>query len=599
MLVAQTQREGKGDMKASVAEIIVKYLEQEGVEYVFGIPGGHLLPLYDALHKNGAIKPILAKHEAGAAFMAYGYAVTSGKIGVCCGTVGPGATNLVTGVASAYMDSVPLLVLTAQVGTTTFGKGALQEASGIGRTIDQVALFEKITKMSIMATRAQNMADTIRHALRVALSGRPGPVHIALPADVQAEITKADLLPVSAYRTSYRGVVNDAHLKAAFDLLKNADKPAILLGYGAVPGQQEENLLKLAEGLSIPVATTLRAKGAFSEDHPLSLGCVGLYGTRAANSYLRSGIDVLLSVGASFHEFTSHCWDPSFAPSKALIQVDIDPNEIGKNYPVTLGLVGDAGVVLKGLAAELNEPQHKDCKIGLFKDNHSYFLEDSMYAEMVPMKPQRLMKELREALPRDVVVFADIGNTLVWAERYFQAYSEGRFITASGLAAMGSAVAACIGGKLGRPLNPVVCLCGDGDFLMTGMEVAAATAHKIPVVWVVLKNNRLGMIHDVQSVSYQGHYISSDFPDTDFVLMAKALGADGYRTDDPIKVGSIIREALGKSAPAVIEVTIDATEMPPMKPRMLALKRSTGLPDVTASLSRSAIKAIWTMVKEK
>ncbi|NQT04161.1 MAG: thiamine pyrophosphate-binding protein [Planctomycetes bacterium] len=586
-------------MKGSSAEIIVKYLEQEGVEYVFGVPGGHLLPFYDALYKNGTIKAILTKHEAGAALMAYGYAVTSGKIGVCCGTVGPGATNLVTGVASAYVDSVPLLVLTAQVGTTAIGKGALQEAAGVGRTVDQVALFEKITKMNIMEIRAKNMADTIRRALRVAFSGRPGPVHIDLPADVQAEVVEADLLPVSAYRTSRGGSVNVAHVKTAFELLKNAAKPAILAGYGAAASRQGENLLRLAEGLAIPVTTTLRAKGVFPEDHPLSLGCVGLYGTRAANSYLRSDIDVLLSVGASFHEFTTHCWDPAFAPSKALIQIDIDPTEIGKNYPVTLGLVGDAEVVLKSLVTELSGSGRKGHEIGSFKNNHEYFREDSMLSDAIPMKPQRLMKELREVLPRDVIVFADIGNTLTWAERCFQAYSEGHFVAASGLAAMGSAVAACIGGKLGRPQSPTLCLCGDGDFHMTGMEVATAAAHKIPVVWIVLKNSRLGMIHDLQSVSYQSRYISSTFSDTDFVLAARALGAEGYRTDNPSEIGPIVKETLMKSTPAVIEATIDAAEMPPMKPRMLALKRSLGLPDATASFSWNAIKALWTMVKER
>lgn len=586
-------------MKGSSAEIIVKHLEQEGVEYVFGVPGGHLLPFYDALYKTGSIKPILAKHEAGAAFMAYGYAVASGKIGVCCGTVGPGATNLVTGVASAYMDSVPLLVLTAQVGTTAIGKGALQEGAGVGRTIDQVALFEKITKMNFMEIRARNVADTIRRSLRVALSGRPGPVHIDLPADIQAEVVDADLLPISAYRSSGGSSVDAAHLKTALDLLKNAKKPAILAGYGTTAGGQGGNLIKLAEGLGMPVATTLRAKGVFPEDHPLSLGCVGLYGTRAANSYLRSGVDVLLSIGASFHEFTSHCWDPAFIPSTALIQVDIDPVEIGKNYPVTLALVGDAGAVLEGLVSRLNGAARPSEDISSFKTDHEYFSENSMLSDAVPMKPQRLMKELREVLPRDVTICADIGNTLTWAERCFQAYSEGQFVALSGLAAMGSAVAACIGTKLGRPQNPAVCLCGDGDFHMTGMEVATAVAHRIPVVWIVLRNSQLGMIHDVQAVSYQGRYISSTFSDTDFVLLARALGAEGYRTDTPSEIGPIVREALEKPGPVVVEATIDAAEMPPMKPRMLALRRSLGLPDTTASFSWNAIKAIWTMIKER
>ena len=587
-------------MKGSSAEILVKYLEQEGVEYIFGIPGGHLLPLYDALYKNGKIKPILAKHEAGAAFMAYGYAATSGKIGVCCGTVGPGATNLVTGVASAYMDSVPVLALTAQVGTTAIGKGALQEGAGVGRTVDQVALFEKITKLSTMELRGKNMPDTIRRALRVALSGRPGPVHIDLPADVQGESIEADILPLSSYRPVVANSVNTAQIKMATDFLLKASKPAILVGYGAASAPKANNsLVNLAEQLGTPVATTLRAKGIFPEDHPLALGCVGLYGTHAANSYLRSGIDVLLSLGTSFHEFTSHCWDSTFIPSKALIQVDIDPTEIGKNYPVTLALVGDVNTILEALIAEIGSARRKGDDIRAFKDTNDYFREDAMFSDSVPVKPQRLMKELRDVLPRDVVVFADIGNTLTWAERYFQAYSEGRFIALSGLAAMGSASAACIGGKLGRPRSPVICMCGDGDFHMTGMEVATAANHGIPVIWVILKNSRLGMVYDIQSVSYQSRYISATFSDTDFVLLARALGGLGYHVEKPSEIGTVIKEALQKQGPVVIEVTIDNTEIPPMKPRMLALRRSLGLPGPMESFSWNAIKALWRMIKER
>ncbi len=586
-------------MKGSSAEIMVKYLEQEGVGYVFGVPGGHLLPFYDALYKNGSVKAILAKHEAGAALMAYGYAVTSGKIGVCCGTVGPGATNLVTGVASAYMDSVPLLVITAQVGTTAIGRGSLQEAAGVGRTVDQVALFERITKMNIMETRAKNVPHTVRRSLRTALSGRPGPVHIDFPADVQAEVIEDDILPVSAYRPSASHAVDDDQLQKAIELLRAAAKPAMLVGYGAAPCRATGDLVKLAEGLHIPVATTLRAKGIFPEDHPLSLGCVGLYGTHAANSYLRSGVDVLLSLGASFHEFTSHCWDSAFMPSRALIQIDIDPSEIGKNYPVSLAIVADAAAAVRGLIARANGVLRPGEDIEPFKRSHEYFREESMFSEATPVKPQRLMKEVRDAVPRDVIVFADIGNTLTWGERCFQAFQEGRFVTASGLAAMGSAVAASVGGKLGSPQSPTICLCGDGDFQMTGMEVATAVAHKIPVTWIILKNNELAMVHDIQSVSYQSRYIASTFSDTDFVLLARALGADAYRTDKPSEIGPLVREALGKSGPVVIEVTIDAAEMPPMKPRMLALKRSLGLPDVTASFSLNAIKALWTMIKER
>jgi acetolactate synthase-1/2/3 large subunit len=587
-------------MKGSSAEIIVKYLEQEGVEFLFGVPGGHLLPLYDALYKNGNIKPILAKHEAGAAFMAYGYAVTSRKIGVCCGTVGPGATNLVTGIASAYTDSVPVLALTAQVGTTAIGKGALQEGVGVSRTVNHVALFDKITKLSTMELRGENIPGAIRRALRVAQSGRPGPVHMDLPADVQGERIDVDILPVATYRPLMHGTVELSQIKAAGNYLSAASKPAILVGYGAACSSGgSKQIVELAERLGAPVATSLRAKGFFPEDHPLALGCVGLYGTRAANSRLRSGVDVLLSIGASFHEFTSHCWDNAFIPSTALIQVDIDPTEIGKNYPVTLALIGDASIVIEALMDEIAEKHTSGDDIIAFKDQNDYFSEDVMLSDAVPVKPQRLMKELRNALPRDASVFVDIGNTLSWAERYFQAYSEGRFIALSGLAAMGSATAACIGGKLGRPNSPTVCLCGDGSFQMTGMEVATAAAHGIPVIWVILKDNRLGMIHDIQSVSFQNRYISATLPDTDFVLLARSLGGKGYRIEKPSEIGSTLKQALQQQGPVVIEVIIDSNEIPPMKPRMMALRRSVGLPDPMKSFSWDGIKALWQMVKER
>jgi len=587
-------------VKAAAVDILVKYLEQEGVEYIFGVPGGHLLPLYDAVYNNGRIQPILARHEQGAAFMAYGYAATSGKIGVCCATVGPGATNLVTGVASAYVDSVPMLALTAQVGTTIIGKGGLQEGAGLGRTINQVALFDGITKFSTLALRGETLPHTVRRALRVALSGRRGPVHIDLPADVQAERVEDEIVPPSHYRPVGRAGVDADVLEAAAEHLKSASKPALLVGYGAMssPGGRQR-LLELAEKLQAPVATTLRAKGFFPEEHPLALGCLGLYGTRAANAYLKSGIDVLLAVGTSFHEFTSNIWDPGLNPLRALIQIDVDPAEIGKNYPATLSLVGDAEATLRSLLARLGDMRRSANGIREFKTTHEYFDEAVMYSDAMPIKPQRLMKELRGAVPRDAVVFVDIGNTIPWVERYFPIHSEGRFVVLSGLAAMGSAIAACIGGKLGAPDRPVVCLCGDGAFHMTGMEIATAAAHDIPITWVILKNNRLGMIYDVQSLSYQNRHIAATVAETDFVGLARALGANGYRAERPAEVAAVVREAIQSGKPSVVEVPIDHEELPPMKPRMAVMREPLGLPNPLKGVSLDTVKAVWRMARKR
>ena len=343
-------------MKGTGAEILVRYLENEGVKYVFGLPGGHLLTFYDAIRES-SITPILAKHEGGAAYMAAGHALAGGGLGVCCGTVGPGATNLVSGVAAAYMASLPMLVLTAQVGTSSIGKGALQEAAGEGRTFSQTELFSSVTKYSTMVTHAGKLPETLRRALRIAMSGRPGPVHLDLPADAQRGQAEDEIIGPDQYRPALTTRPLEADLRRAAELLLASQKPGMLIGAGGRKGSAPKDVLRLAELLACPVATTLPGKGTIPEDHPLALGCIGLYGTRAANSYMRSGLDVLLVVGSSLHEFSTHVWDPALRPSNALIQIDVDPEEIGKNYPVDVGLLGDAGIILKGLLEQVRESQ--------------------------------------------------------------------------------------------------------------------------------------------------------------------------------------------------------------------------------------------------
>jgi acetolactate synthase I/II/III large subunit len=591
-------------MKGSAADILVRYLEQEGIEYVFGVPGGHLLAFYDALERSGRLKPVLTKNEQGASYMANGYARVSGRPGLCCGTVGPGATNLVSGVAAAYMDSTPLVVLTAQVGTTAIGKGALQEAAGDGRTVDQVALFRPITKYSTMVTRSVLVPDAIRKAIRIATTGRPGPVHLDLPSDVLKGQIDDPITPPSQYRpASPGGTVDERSLRRAADLLKNARRPGMLVGGGAVTSGAFGEVLALAERLGIPVGTSLRGKGAIPEDHPLSLGCVGLYGTRAANSYLRSGLDVLLAVGVSFHEFTTHVWDPAFQPKTALIQMDIDPAEIGKNYPVDLALVGDARALLRGILSAMDgalaAPEGRRDEIVRFKKEHEYFDEPAMRSKDSPLKPQRAMVELREALPPETIVFTDIGNNLTWVERCFQAVRPGTVVSLSGLAAMGSGVAAVVGGKFAAPDRPVVCVCGDGDFQMNGMEVLTAVNYRLPVIWVILNNSRLSMIYDIQKLMFQGRYIASTFHGADFVGLARAMGADAYQVSQPGELGDVVRTALAGGNPTIIDVAIDPEELPPMKPRMMALERSIGLPEPTKTISWASVKAFFGMLKER
>jgi acetolactate synthase-1/2/3 large subunit len=359
-------------------------------------------------------------------------------------------------------------------------------------------------------------------------------------------------------------------------------------------------LIKLAEKLQIPVATSGKGKGLFPEDHPLSLGCLSIRGSKAANTYLRSDIDVLLVAGTDLSEMTSHGWDPKLKPSKALIQVDIDPEEIGKNYPVEVSLLNDACNVFHALYDYIQPFDEQEKRnLASFKKSKQFFDEPESYSNHIPMKPQRLMRELRKALPRNTMIFGDMGNTYSWILRYFQSYPEGENFLPSGMACMGSSVAACIGGKLGNPEKPAVCICGDGDFLMTGMEVLTAVDYKLPVIWVILKNNRLGAIHDVQELSYQGRIAASKFSEVDFVAIARSFGAEAHQVKNPDEIALVVEKALKSMKPVIIEALIDPDEKFPLTRRSLALKDSVGLPKLMKSISTDSVKALVKMFRNQ
>ena len=503
-------------MKITTAGLLLRYLEGEGVEYIFGVPGTALVPLYDAINKQDAIKPILSKHEEGAAFMADGYARVSGKIGVCYSTSGPGTTNLVTGVANSYMDDVPLLVITGQVPTSIYGKGTFQDSTKEG--VDSVAMFDPITKYSEMIMSRYKMPETLREAFRIAFSGKKGPVHLSYPKDIMEAEIEDTLLPPRGYRvkSTYfdRKLVIDATEK-----LVNAKKPAMLVGSGVIASDATLEVLELAEMLNIPVATTPKAKGAFPEDHDLSLGVLGFSGSPAAEEYLMGDVDVLLVVGASLNQLTTFSWDPKLEPSDSLIHINIDPSEIDKNYVADIGLVGDCQAVLSEISFRiLREIQKHDPKeerpiedIIKFKDSVGVVVdEEKMFSESVPIKPQTMMREIQESLPDDAIVFVDTGNHICWAIHYMR-FKKPNFISAFGMLSMGYATAAAIGGKLAAPDRPVVAIVGDGCFLMNGMEIATAVNYDIPVVWIVQNNSKLGLVHDLQRFRLGDKTVSTTF----------------------------------------------------------------------------------------
>jgi acetolactate synthase-1/2/3 large subunit len=557
-------------LKITTAALLLKYLKAEGVEYIFGVPGTSIVPIFAAINKYGDVKPILAKHEEGAAFMADGYARVSGKVGVCYATSGPGATNLVSGVATAYMDNIPLLVITGQVATNVYGKGAFQDSTKSG--VDSVAMLDPMTKYSSMIMSKYKVPETIREALRIANSGKKGPVHLSYPKDIMEAEIEDNLLPPASYRVKPEYFDRKLVIDAASKLVK-AKRPAILVGSGVISSEAESQVLELAEMLNIPVATSPKAKGAFPESHELSLGVLGFCGSPSAEEYImKTGVDVLLVAGASLNQMTTFSWDPRIMPSDCLIQINIDPSEIGKNYPAQIGLIGDCRVVLdeilfrilKDIQAHDPRTERPVSQIVEFKKKNGRFLEEAkMYSDAVPIKPQRLMKELQEVLPQDSIVFFDMGNHICWGLHYMQ-FDRPNFISAFGLLTMGYATAAAIGGKLAAPDRPVIAVVGDGCFLMNGMEVATAVSHDIPVVWIIENNAKLGLVHELQKLSLGENTVSTTFKPVNCAKIAEGLGAQSFRIEKPGELAKVLPLALASKKPTVIDCVIDPNEVPPI-----------------------------------
>ncbi|MBI3127356.1 MAG: hypothetical protein HYZ11_07110 [Candidatus Tectomicrobia bacterium] len=561
------------------AEYIIRYLERMGVQYIFGVSGGTISPLYRAIADSG-IRDVLTKHEGGASFMADGYARVSGRLGVCMATAGPGATNLITGVTSAHADSIPMLVLTGQVSTDYFGRGASQEGSP--EAGDIVQMFKHVTRYSGLAFKAGKVPELLRKALTHALHGRKGPVHLSLPSDVLRE--EIDGIPELERRlpSASAGFDREAIRKAATAILR-AKHPAMLIGHGCLLSDACEEARRLAEMFRIPVATTPKAKGALPEDHVLSMGCFGFSGTPLADEYLLSGkVDVLIAVGTSFNEWATQGWKKELAPTQALLQIDIDPREIGKNYPAAVPLVGEAKVILTELLYEIQrqrkwvvyegnghfeELTELRSRVGLMKR------PERMKSDELPLKPQRLMADLRASLPADALVFVDGGANRSWATHYFSALAPHTFFSATGMASMGYGVAAAVGAKFAAPDRIVASIVGDGGFLMNGMEVATAVAYNKPVIWVVLNDGRYGMIyHGRQILGYPT--VSSEYPMCDVAKVAEGLGARGIQIHEPGEIcPSLIREIVESGTPTVLDVRIDPEEVPLIAERVSSLKR--------------------------
>lgn len=558
----------------NAAEIIVSTLEKHGVKHVFGVPGGAIESLNSALYKSG-IDVVVAKHEQGAAFMADGYARVGGGIGVCCSTAGPGATNMITGLASSNGDSIPVIALTGQVSTSLFGKGAIQEFAT--ESFGVVSMFRQVTKYSDIVINEKKAGEMISKARRLALSGRKGPVHLNLPADIM----KREVGEFQERCSTVQVIGWDREgVKAAARLLLEAKRPVIIAGWGTVLSQADQDLLELSELIDIPVATSPKAKGIMNETHPLALGVLGFAGSPIASEYiLKRDVDVMLAVGTSFNEFVTSGWDHRLRPMQSLIQIDIDCNEIGKNYFVDVGIAGDAKVVLHELIHELlrmnklkrsagDSRRHEVAEIKIHLKPKKEKTEWDIY------KPQEMIKDLENSLPDDAIYFADNGNSMAWAIHHLTITKPYSFYVGLGFASMGYATAASVGAKLAAGKRPVVALVGDGAFLMNGMEVATAVNYRIPVIWVVMNNSMLGMVYHGRKLASIPEGIPSRFETIDFVKLAEGLGARGIKITKPGEINkNMINEIIASGRPTVLDVVVDPEEVPPIHARIASLGR--------------------------
>jgi acetolactate synthase I/II/III large subunit len=556
-----------------VIDVFLRYLKAEGVSVVFGIPGGLLHPFFEVIETDPEIQLVVAKHEEGAAFMADGYARVTRKLSVCAGTSGPGATNLLTGVACAFADGVPMLVVTGQAASHMLGKGAAQETSR--EDMDIVAMFRPVTKYSAMVTSPESMAQHLRRALRQALTGRPGPVHLNVPVDIWERPLAEAWFDPKTYRPETK-TFDRAAVQRAAQLLMNAKRPVLFAGSGVAIAGAEEHLRALAELLPTKVATTPRGKGLFPEDHPLSLGVMGFAGHASAReALLGSETDLLLTVGTSLNETATLNWAPSLRKNRAFIQLDIDSDRIGRNYPVDVALVGDAQTVLVELVYHLHRSMREGARPASTWNEaeptpRTYADEALCTSDQVPMTPQRWRRDLEEVLPPDAVVFSDIGGHMLSNIHYLTIKEGQSFVLNLGFGSMGHGTVAPIGAALGAPRRPVFAIVGDACFTMNGMELVTAVEYGIPrIIWIVENNNMHGITwHGSKLVGSRTPLDSVRYKrPLEVAAIARAMGLAAWVVDSPGQLQDVIRSALFVPGPCLIEVRVDPSIAPPLGDR--------------------------------
>lgn len=543
-------------MEVKVSELLVKYLERLGAEYVFGIPGAHILPVYDALY-NSQIKSVLTKHEQGAAFMAGGYARISGKPGVCIATAGPGATNLVTGLANAYMDNLPVLALTGETPTYSFGKGALQESSGEGSCINQRDIFRGITKYNSLVQRTDYLLTVFRKTTSILLSNNPGPVLLSFPYNLLKEAVDSRLLEQINFHTGH--FLSDTLMPAdtMVRLINSAAYPVVIAGYGSIAADAEKNISNFCIQTNIPVATTLKARGVIPETSDLSLGVLGITSNELAFSYITEKADLLIIAGASFGERTSCNWSNELIKGKKIIQIDNNENHLNKVFTAEIALDADVKKVFDRLNEKVSAHavRPKDTK-ELIHYKVKYQNRDTRDNEFVLVS--HFLNMLNNHFNGDVLVFDD---NIIHMQRFCPVLKSRSYFPNSGISSLGHALPAAIGAKLATK-KPVIALMGDGGFQMCCMEIMTAVNHNIPVSIILLNNASLGLVRKNQFYNYAGRFIASEFINPDYRKLAESFNIEYFRVSNPAEAESVFVTADFNSRINLIEVILDKDEFP-------------------------------------
>ncbi len=548
------------------AKILIEGLQREGAEIIFGYPGGSVLPIYDELYES-PLRHILVRHEQAAAHAADGYARASGRVGVCLATSGPGACNLVTGIATAYMDSVPVVAITGQVPTSMLGNDAFQESDITGITMP-------VTKHNYLVKKTEDIRRVVKEAFYIAGTGRKGPVLIDFPKDVVTrEIEDRDPgdIRLRGYQPTYKG--HSKQIEKAIDLLGLAERPVIYAGGGVIASDGSAELVRLAEELVIPVTTTLMGLGAIPCDHPLNLGMLGMHGTEYAN-YAVTECDCLLAIGARFDDRVTGKLD-TFAPHASIIHIDVDPAEIGKNKRVDIPIVGDTKLVLQEMLLKIRKgTAHEQWleRVKNWKKRHPL-----KYKKDGTLRPQMIIEELSRLLSGNGIIVSEVGQNQMWAAQYFCFRHPRTWISSGSLGTMGYGFPAAIGAHFARPDQVVFDIAGDGSFQMNIQELGTVAEHQLPVKVAILNNQYLGMVRQWQELFYDRRYAYTELPAVDFVKIANAYGVDGLRVTGPEEVHSALKTAIETEGPFILDFRIEREEnVYPMVPAGAAINEMIG-----------------------